>query len=159
MTTIIVNLHVNCKPYSVRTSPERTLLQLLRDDLGFSGVKDGCREGECGACTVLFDGLAMNSCLILAGQATGHEVITIEGLANGGDLHPVQKAFIESGAIQCGFCSPGFILSTVALLDRNPEPSSYEIKEALSGNICRCTGYAKIIDAVDSVISEMKQNA
>ena len=156
MHEISINLMVNGKAYSIKTSYKRTLLDLLRDELGFSGIKDGCHEGECGACTVLCDGAPMNACLILAGQADGHHIQTIEGLGSNGDLHPVQKAYIQSGAVQCGFCTPGFILSSVALLERNPDPSDGEIKEALAGNICRCTGYTKIIDAVKAAAEELK---
>lgn len=156
MHEISISLQVDGKAYAVKTNYKKTLLDLLRDELEFSGIKDGCHEGECGACTVLFDGAPMNACLILAGQADGHQIQTIEGLGSDGDLHPVQQAYIETGAVQCGFCTPGFILSSVALLERNPDPSDLEIKEALAGNICRCTGYTKIIDAVKAAAEEIR---
>ena len=129
-------------------TPSTRLLDLLRDDLGLTGAKEGCGQGECGACSVIMDGKLVVSCLILALQADGSEIITIEGVKKGNDLHQIQKSFIESGAVQCGFCTPGMIMATKDLLDKNPDPSSEEIKRGLSGNICRCTGYAKIIDAV-----------
>ncbi len=156
MKNINITLRVNGSEHSISTPPNRTLLDVLREDLGLIGVKDGCREGECGACTVIYDGRPMNSCLVLAGQADGHEILTIEGLANNGDLHPVQKAFLKHGAIQCGFCSPGFIMSAVALLGHNPDPSDLEIREALAGNLCRCTGYTKIVEAVSAAAEELK---
>ena len=121
----------------------------LRDELGLTGAKDACGgEGECGACTVIMNGKAVNSCMVFAGQADGAVIVTIEGLGKGNELHPLQKAFIETGSIQCGFCTPGVILSAKALLDRVPDPSEAEIKEALAGNLCRCTGYKKMIEAV-----------
>jgi carbon-monoxide dehydrogenase small subunit len=125
-----------------------SLLVTLRDRLDLPGSKNACEQGECGSCSVLLDGVLVCACLVLAGQADGHEVVTVEGLAAGGDLHPVQRAFAENGAVQCGFCTPGLVVAAVDLLGRNPQPSDDEIREALSGNICRCTGYAKILDAV-----------
>jgi len=128
--------------------PQMLLLDLLRDYFNLTGVKEGCGQGECGACTVIVDGQAVNSCLVLAAQIDGKEVITIEGLSQDGKLDPLQEAFVEEGAIQCGYCTPGMILSAKALLMRNPRPDLNEIKEALSGNLCRCTGYTKIFKAV-----------
>ncbi len=124
------------------------LLDLLRDRLFLTGAKEGCGEGECGACTVLIDGRATNSCLVLAPQIDGRDVLTVEGIAPDGGMHPIQRAFVEKGAVQCGFCTPGFIMSTYALLQENPNPTDEDIKTALEGNLCRCTGYAKILEAV-----------
>ena len=129
-----------------------TLLHLLREELGLSGTKEGCGSGECGACTVIVDGMAVNSCIYLAAEADGKEMVTIEGLASfDGTLHPIQKAFVEKGGIQCGFCSPGMIMSAKALLDQDPNPGDNEIKEAIAGNICRCTGYVQIIESIKSL--------
>ena len=129
-----------------------TLLHLLREELGYTGTKEGCGSGECGACTVIVDGVAVNSCLYLAMEIDGKELVSIEGLASAdGTLHPIQKAFVEKGGIQCGFCSPGMIMSAKAILDENPKPSEEELRIALSGNVCRCTGYVKIIEAILSV--------
>jgi carbon-monoxide dehydrogenase small subunit len=125
-----------------------SLLTALRDRLGLPGSKNACEQGECGSCSVLFDGVLVCSCLVLAAQADGHEVVTVEGLGADNALHPVQEAFADTGAVQCGFCTPGFVVAAVDLLARNPDPSDDEIREALSGNLCRCTGYAKILDAV-----------
>lgn len=133
--------------------PTKRLLDFLRDDIGLTGVKEGCSEGECGACTVILNNKAVASCSILAGQVYGDEIITIEGLAQNGELDRIQKAFIEKGAIQCGFCSPGMILSCKALLMNNPNPTEDEIKRAIEGNLCRCTGYNKIVEAVQSVVN------
>lgn len=143
-----VELTVNGIPTELYVSPQRTLAEVLREELHFFGVKQGCGEGECGACTVLLDGVPVSSCLILAVEAAGCQVTTIEGLAGADGLHPLQSAFVEHGAIQCGFCTPGMILSAKALLDDVPDPSEYQIRRALSGNLCRCTGYQKIVDAV-----------
>jgi carbon-monoxide dehydrogenase small subunit len=125
-----------------------SLLYALRERMGLPGSKNACEQGECGSCTVYLDGLPVCSCLVAAGQAQGREVTTVEGLADDGELHPVQRAFVECGAVQCGFCTPGLIVSTHDLLERNPQPSDPEIREALAGNLCRCTGYEKILDAV-----------
>lgn len=155
MNKIELKLKVNNRDHSIIVDGNRRLLDVLREDLNLMGVKEGCGVGECGACTVILNGKAVNSCLILAGQVQGCEIITIEGLEgeNGepypkGTLHPLQQAFIDAGAVQCGFCTPGIILSAFALLTENPNPSEDEIKEALSGNLCRCTGYKQIIEAV-----------
>jgi len=145
---------VNGDPVRLEVSPLTTLLDLLRNRLELTGTKYGCGEGECGACTVLLNGSAVNSCLVLALECEGGEVLTIEGLAKNGVLHPIQRAFVRHGAIQCGFCSPGMIMATYGLLQANPSPSEEEIKRALEGNLCRCTGYRKIIDAVLSLSRE-----
>lgn len=125
-----------------------SLLYVLRERLGLYGSKNACEQGECGSCSVYLDGVLVCSCLVAAGQAEGREVVTVEGLAEGDGLHPVQEAFVEAGAVQCGFCTPGFVVATHDLLSRNPEPTDAEIREALAGNLCRCTGYEKILDAV-----------
>jgi carbon-monoxide dehydrogenase small subunit len=151
----ILKTRVNGRTYEVAVSSKRTLAEFLREDLGLTGVKVGCGEGECGACTVLLDGQPVASCIVLALEVQGREVTTIEGLADGPELHPLQRAFAEQGAIQCGFCTPGMILSSKALLDRNPHPTEKEIREALSGNLCRCTGYQKIVEAVKQAASEL----
>jgi carbon-monoxide dehydrogenase small subunit len=130
-----------------------SLLTALRDRLDLPGSKNACEQGECGSCSVLLDGVLVCSCLVLAAQAHGHEVVTVEGLAEDSDLHPVQQAFADAGAVQCGFCTPGLIVATDDLLRRNPDPSDDEIREALSGNLCRCTGYAKILDAVRQAVA------
>jgi aerobic carbon-monoxide dehydrogenase small subunit len=141
---------VNGTPYEVAIEPQQSLLQLLREELHLTGTKEGCSEGECGACTVLLDGKTVDSCLIFALEAQGREVTTIEGLAQGDQLHPVQKAFAEYGAVQCGFCTPGMILAAKALLDSNPHPTEVEIRQGISGNLCRCTGYVKIVEAIQA---------
>ena len=144
----VIQLMVNGEEYEIIVAPNRTLLEVLRDDLYLTGTKEGCGEGACGTCTVLLDGKPVRSCLILAVEVQGREVTTIEGLASMGELHPVQRAFVEYGAIQCGFCAPGMILTTKALLDENPSPTEQEARQAISGNVCRCTGYAKIVEAI-----------
>jgi carbon-monoxide dehydrogenase small subunit len=144
----IIQLTVNGEGYEVVAAPNRTLLEVLREDLALTGTKEGCGEGACGTCTVLLGGKPVRSCLTLAVEVEGREVTTIEGLAPMGELHPVQEAFVEYGAIQCGFCSPGMILTTKALLDENPSPTEEEARQAISGNVCRCTGYAKIVEAM-----------
>jgi carbon-monoxide dehydrogenase small subunit len=143
-----VELKVNGEQREADVWAGESLLTALRDRLDLPGSKNACEQGECGSCSVLLDGALVCSCLLLAVQADGHEVVTVEGLADGGGLHPVQEAFTETGAVQCGFCTPGFVVATADLLARNPEPSDDEIREALSGNLCRCTGYQKILDAV-----------
>lgn len=153
----LFKLKVNDEMFEVETYPHRTLLDILRNDLGLTGTKKGCDEGECGACTVILDGKPVNSCLILMPDAEDKDIQTIEGLMRDERLHPIQKAFINHGAIQCGFCTPGMILSAKALLDKIPNPSETEIKEAISGNLCRCTGYAKIVKAIRSVAEESRR--
>ncbi len=149
-----MNLTVNGRRHCIEVAPDRSLLDVLRDDLGFTGTKKGCDAGDCGACTVLLDGEPVNACLVLAGQSDGREVLTIEGVATDGRLHPLQEAFIAHGAVQCGFCTPGMVLSAVALLDETPHPSRAEIQEAIAGNLCRCTGYVQIIDAIEAAARE-----
>jgi aerobic carbon-monoxide dehydrogenase small subunit len=139
---------VNGEPRETEIWPGESLLYALRERLGLPGSKNACEQGECGSCSVLLDGSLVCACLVLAAQADGHEVVTVEGIAEGNGLHRVQEAFAETGAVQCGFCTPGLIVATVDLLRRNAEPTDDEIREALSGNICRCTGYAKVFDAV-----------
>jgi aerobic carbon-monoxide dehydrogenase small subunit len=143
-----VSLTVNGEPRETEIWPGESLLYALRERLGLPGSKNACEQGECGSCSVLMDGVLVCSCLVLAAQADGHELVTVEGLGADGQLHPVQEAFAETGAVQCGFCTPGLIVATVDLLARTGDPSDDEIREALSGNLCRCTGYAKIFDAV-----------
>jgi len=144
----VLELTVNGDGYAVVVEPQTTLLEVLRDQLALTGTKEGCGTGECGACTVLLDGRAVLACLTLACDCEGRDVVTVEGLSEGGGLTPVQQAFLEAGAVQCGFCTPGMILSATALLQENPDPSEHEIRKALEGNLCRCTGYNKIIEAV-----------
>jgi carbon-monoxide dehydrogenase small subunit len=144
----LINLIVNGKRYELAVMPNMTLADMLRKELGLTGTKKGCDAGDCGSCTVILDGKPVNSCLVLAVQASGREVLTIEGMGTEEGLHPIQKAFVENGAIQCGFCSPGMILSAKALLDRNPRPTELEVRTAISGNLCRCTGYQKIVEAI-----------
>ena len=143
-----IELRINEEVYTVEIEPQRTLLEVLRENLGLTGTKEGCGKGDCGACTVLIDGEPVLSCLTLAIEAQGKDIVTIEGLADGEKLHPIQEAFVDYGAIQCGFCTPGMILSAKSLLDKTPNPDGDEIKEAISGNLCRCTGYVKIIEAI-----------
>jgi aerobic carbon-monoxide dehydrogenase small subunit len=143
-----VRLTVNGEARETEVWPGESLLYALRERLGLPGSKNACEQGECGSCSVLLNGSLVCACLVLAAQADGHEVVTVEGLVEDGRLHRVQEAFVEAGAVQCGFCTPGLVVATADLLAHNPEPSEYEIREALSGNLCRCTGYAKIFDAV-----------
>jgi aerobic-type carbon monoxide dehydrogenase small subunit (CoxS/CutS family) len=147
-----LQFNVNGDEVEVACLPHKTLLEVLREDLGLTGTKHGCELGECGTCTVLVDGRPILSCLALGLDLEGREVTTIEGLAEGGRLHPLQEAFAENGAAQCGYCTPAFLLTSKELLDHNPRPSRAEIKEALSGNLCRCTGYQNIVDAVKSCL-------
>ncbi len=144
-----VRFYVNSVETEVTVSVNDRLLDVLRNQLGLTGTKEGCGIGECGACTVILDGKAVNSCLVPAASLDGHEVVTIEGLSEGGTLHPLQDAFARHGAVQCGFCTPGFIMSAKALLDENSHPERTEIQEAIAGNLCRCTGYEQIIDAIE----------
>ncbi|MGA3085557.1 MAG: (2Fe-2S)-binding protein [Thermodesulfobacteriota bacterium] len=151
----MITLKVNDLEYDLVIQVNRTLTQVLRENLRLTGTKQGCSLGDCGSCTVLMDGQPVNSCLVLAVEAEGHEILTIEGLSEEGKLHPIQQAFVEHGSIQCGFCSPGMILSAKALLDKNPTPAKSEIREAISGNLCRCTGYQKIVDAIQAVANKV----
>ncbi len=155
----ILTFTLNGEKTEVICEPNRSLLDLLRDDLGLTGTKKGCEEAECGACTVLLDGRPVNSCATLAVECEGHDVVTIEGIARNGELHPIQKQFIEKWAFQCGYCTPGMIMSAKALLDHNPHPTETEIREAIEGNLCRCTGYAKIVEAIAAAAAEMNWEA
>lgn len=154
-----INLNINHRVYAVAVKKNWTLLYVLREILNFTGTKCGCNTGDCGACKVLLDGEAVNSCTILASKAEGKEIITIEGIAEANRLHPIQQAFIEAGAVQCGFCTPGMIISAKALLDKNPDPSRDEIAKTLDNNLCRCTGYIKIMDAVQLAARRMRGEA
>jgi len=146
---------VNGETYRVQADTRRTLLEVLRETLGLTGTKEMCNKGDCGACTVLIDGKPVLSCLTLAIEAQGKDILTIEGLAKGYELHPLQQAFVEQGAIQCGFCTPGFIMSAKALLDRNPHPTDDEIRGGIANHICRCTGYVQIIEAIQAAAKKM----
>ncbi len=150
----LIQLRVNGDEHDVVVKPNQTLLEVLRENLELTGTKEGCGEGACGTCTVLLNGKPVRSCLTLAIEAQGKEIVTIEGLVSDGELHPVQKAFIEHGAIQCGFCTPGMILTAKALLDENPKPTEEEARRAISGIVCRCTGYAKIVEAIMAAAGE-----
>jgi carbon-monoxide dehydrogenase small subunit len=152
-------LEVNGQRRSASVAPETTLLELLRNEFGLTGAKLGCDVGDCGACTVIVDGKPVNACLMLAAQAAERHVLTIEGLATRDALHPIQQAFEEHASLQCGFCGPGVILSAKALLDENPDPTRHDIRDALSGNLCRCTGYTKLIDAVQEAAARMRSAA
>ena len=156
---VLARLHINGADVECAFNPNKTLLEVLREDVNLTGTKHGCEMGHCGACTVIVDGDAVLSCLALAIETVGHDVRTVEGLATGGELHPVQRAFVRTGGAQCGYCTPGFIMSAVALLERNPRVSRVDVMQALSGNLCRCTGYTKIIEAVESAASEMQSGA
>ena len=151
----VISFNLNGEDIQVLAEPNRTLLDLLRDDLGLTGTKKGCEAGECGACTVMLDGRPVNSCITLAAEVEGCKVITVEGVAQDGQLSPLQRQFIDKWAFQCGYCTAGMILSAKALLERNPHPTELEIREAIEGNLCRCTGYVKIIEAIQAVVAEM----
>ncbi|MBP6942391.1 MAG: (2Fe-2S)-binding protein [Syntrophorhabdaceae bacterium] len=151
-----IKLTVNGKDYELQVRPWATLLEVIREDLGLTGAKEGCGEGECGACTVIMDGKAVNSCIVLAVEANGRQITTIEGLAEGDKLHPVQEAFLEKGGMQCGFCTPGMILSSKVLLDGNKNPTDEEIRKGLEGNFCRCTGYTKIFESVKAAAQKVR---
>jgi carbon-monoxide dehydrogenase small subunit len=154
-----VILKVNGVNYKLTIEPWRTLVEVLRDTLGLTGTKKSCNEGECGACTVLMDGKPVASCLILAIDAQGKEILTIEGLSEGEKLHPIQEAFLKNGGIQCGFCTPGMVMSAKALLDEHPNPTSTEVRRAISGNLCRCTGYQQIVDAIMAASKMMERKS
>jgi carbon-monoxide dehydrogenase small subunit len=156
---MMVRVTVNGAQRRLLVEPRRTLLDMLREDLGLTGTHAGCEHGSCGACTVLFDGQTVRSCLMFAVQANNHEVMTVEGLAHGGQMHPLQQAFWEQQGLQCGFCTPGFLMTAYELLQKNPNPSDEEIRAALSGNICRCTGYQHIVDAVRVAAQAMAQTS
>ncbi|MDI7260374.1 MAG: (2Fe-2S)-binding protein [Thermodesulfobacteriota bacterium] len=146
-------LNVNDGDYEVEVEPNRLLVDVIREDIGLTGTKKGCEIGVCGACTVLMDGKVVSSCLMLAVYAVGKKITTIEGLLKEGELHPLQKAFVDYGAFQCGFCTPGIILASKAMLDENPHPTEHEIREGLNGNLCRCTGYAKMVEAIQTIVA------
>jgi carbon-monoxide dehydrogenase small subunit len=151
----IINLRINGQPQEVAVEPSWTLLETVREALGYTGTKEGCGTGDCGACSMLVDGLLVTSCLMLAPQADGREVVSIEGLATNGTLHPVQQAFIDAGGVQCGFCTPGMVMAATDLLTHNSKPTFEEIREGLAGNLCRCTGYTKIFQAVELAAQRM----
>ncbi len=148
MRQVEITLKINGIPYTLGVLPQRTLVEVLRETLGLTGTKKSCNEGECGACTVLMDGKPVASCLVLAIDAQGKEIVTIEGLAEGEKLHPIQEAFLKHGGIQCGFCTPGMVMSAKALLDENPMPTPVDVRKGISGNLCRCTGYQQIVDSI-----------
>jgi carbon-monoxide dehydrogenase small subunit len=154
--TRLIQLKINGETHEVTVKPNETLLDVIRYRLELTGTKKGCDTGQCGSCTVLLDGKPVNSCLILALEARGKEILTIEGLAKNGQLHPLQEAFIQEGAVQCGYCTPGMLLSAKALLDENPTPTEEEVKEAIAGNLCRCTGYVKIVTAILAGAEKMR---
>jgi aerobic carbon-monoxide dehydrogenase small subunit len=147
---------LNGQQHELEVKPWRTLLEMIREDLKLTGTKEGCGHGECGSCTVIMDGKTVNSCLVPAVEADGQEIVTIEGLAEGDKLHPLQQAFVEQAGMQCGFCTPGMIISAKALLDKDPDPSEEAIREAMAGNFCRCTGYTKIIESIGAAAKAMK---
>ena len=153
-----IQIRINGKILTLTVPPFRLLLDLLRDEIGLTGTKEGCGTGDCGACTVLLNGKPVNSCLVLSGELDGADIVTIEGLKIGPHLHPVQQAFVQEGGAQCGYCTPGMLMMTKSLLDENQNPTEEEIRFALSGNLCRCTGYAKIIQAVQTAAAELRRN-
>jgi aerobic carbon-monoxide dehydrogenase small subunit len=157
MSKLFVTATVNGDVQEFLCDPGATLLETLREDLGLTGSKEGCGSGDCGACTVVLDGQMVCSCLVLAAEAEGRTIATIEGVAEGSELHPIQRKFLEKGALQCGFCTPGFIVASKALLDHNPDPSESEVRYWLAGNLCRCTGYDKIVRAVLDAAAELRQ--
>ena len=149
MEQIKISFNLNGQAVSVLADPNKRLVDFLREDMGMLSVKEGCGEGECGACTIIYNGDAITSCLMLAGQVNGAKVVTLEGVSENGALNYIQQAFVDAGAVQCGFCTPGMVLSAKALLDKNPNPTHEEIRRAISGNLCRCTGYSKLVKAVE----------
>jgi len=156
MSRQMIDAIVNGEPVSFLASPTQTLLDALRDELGLTGTKEGCGSGDCGACSVQLDGRLVCSCLVLAPEAQGRSIDTVEGMATGGTLHPLQQQFLEEAALQCGFCTPGFLVAAKALLEHNPDPTETEIRFALAGNLCRCTGYDKIVRAVQAAAAQMR---
>jgi aerobic carbon-monoxide dehydrogenase small subunit len=148
---------INGQPVGIVVKPWRTLLEMIREDLNLTGTKEGCGHGECGSCTVMMGGKTVNSCLVPALEADGQEILTIEGLSEAGNLHPIQEAFVENSGMQCGFCTSGMIISAKALLDRNPDPSEEEIREAIAGNFCRCTGYTKIVESIGAAARTLRE--
>ena len=158
METLSLEFKVNGQEHKLSVTPNKRLLDVLREDLNLIGVKEGCSVGECGACTVIMDGKIINSCMVLAGQAQNSEILTVEGLEKEeGKLHPLQQAFLDAGAVQCGFCTPGMLMSSYNLLQSNPDPDEEEIKDAITGNFCRCTGYKQIIDAIKIAAERMNR--
>jgi len=158
MSKIQVQTTINGDPSEFLCEARQSLLEVLRDVVGFTGTKEGCNDGNCGACSVLLDGVLVNSCLVLGVEAEGKEITTIEGLASPEGLHPAQQKFLEHAALQCGICTPGFLVATKALLDNNPDPSEHEVRHWLAGNLCRCTGYDKIVRAVLDTAQDMRQS-
>ncbi|RKL63578.1 (2Fe-2S)-binding protein [Thermoanaerobacteraceae bacterium SP2] len=156
-SNVEITLTVNGEMYQLAVEPWRTLLWVLREKLNLTGVKEGCGTGECGACTVIMDGKVVNSCLVLAPMANGKSIITIEGMSKDGKLHPIQEAFLKEGGSQCGFCTPGMILTAKEILDENPNPTEQEILQGLDGNLCRCTGYVKIVKAIQTAAAKMRE--
>jgi carbon-monoxide dehydrogenase small subunit len=152
-----ISFILNGKQYELKVKPWQTLLELIREDLNLTGTKEGCGQGECGSCTVIMNGKTVNSCLVPAVEADGQEILTIEGLSDNDRLHPIQEAFVSHSGMQCGFCTPGMIMSAKALLDSNPYPTEAEIRESISGNFCRCTGYTKIIESISAAADLMKE--
>ncbi|KUO72742.1 MAG: (2Fe-2S)-binding protein [Desulfosporosinus sp. BRH_c37] len=152
-----IQMKLNDEPVEALIQENRSMLDFLRNNMGLTGTKKGCEEGECGACTILLNGKPVNSCLMLAVEADGQEITTIEGIKKNSDLHPVQKAFIEKWALQCGFCTPGMIMSAIVLLEENPNPTEYEIRDAIAGNLCRCTGYSKIVEAISAAAEVLRE--
>ena len=150
----IINLTINGDPHELYIDTRRSLLDVLRDEVGLTGSHPGCNAGDCGACTVMLNGLPVTACMVLAADCDGDQILTVEGLAQEGSLHPLQKAMVERGAIQCGFCTPGILMNALALLEETPQPSELQVRQALAGNLCRCTGYVKIIEAVLSASEE-----
>ena len=159
MSKRLMEITVNGTRHELALEPRRTLLELLREEVGLTGTKHGCGEGDCGACVVLLDGEPVNACLVLALEAAGREVLTVEGLADGNRLHPIQQAFVDVGAVQCGYCTPGMVLTARALLARNPRPTEADVRRAISGNLCRCTGYQKIVEAILDASRRMSESA
>ena len=157
MKSRTIKFVLNGESCELQVKPWRTLLEMIREDLNLTGTKEGCGHGECGSCTVLMGGKTVNSCLVPAAEADGQEILTIEGLSEAGNLHPIQEAFVERAGMQCGFCTPGMIISAKALLDRNPDPSEKEIREAIAGNFCRCTGYTKIVESIDAAARALRE--
>jgi carbon-monoxide dehydrogenase small subunit len=152
----IINLRLNGQPQELAVEPHWTLLETVREALGYTGAKEGCGTGDCGACSMIVDGRLITSCLMLAPQAEGRSITTIEGLSHNGTLHPVQQAFVDTGGVQCGFCTPGMVMAAAALLEKNNKPTLEEIREGLAGNLCRCTGYTKIFEAVELAAQRMR---
>ena len=159
MKTVTITTTVNGERFTRSVPVNMTLVEFIRDELHLNGTKEGCDEGECGACTILFDGHPFNSCLVLAAEADGHEITTIEGMAHDGRLHPIQEAFLEVGAVQCGYCTPGMILSAKAVLDEFPDPTEAQIRTGIEGNICRCTGYKPIVSAIQLAAKKIRDAA